>query len=127
MGRVDGKVAIVTGGAGGIGGATARALAREGASVAVVDIDGAGAVRVAEAIEATGGAAVGVQADLSEETQVAAAVRSAITHFGRLDVLHNNAALTDSDFLARDTQVTDLAVEVWETPENSAAVSMNKI
>ena len=114
MGRVDGKVAIVTGGAGGIGGATARALAREGASVAVVDIDGAGAVRVAEAIEATGGAAVGVQADLSEETQVAAAVRSAITHFGRLDVLHNNAALTDSDFLARDTQVTDLAVEVWE-------------
>ena len=79
MGRVDGKVAIVTGGAGGIGGATARALAREGASVAVVDIDGAGAVRVAEAIEATGGAAVGVQADLSEETQVAAAVRSAIT------------------------------------------------
>jgi NAD(P)-dependent dehydrogenase (short-subunit alcohol dehydrogenase family) len=114
MGRVDGKVAIVTGGAGGIGGATARALAREGASVVVVDIDGAGAAQVADAIQTTGGAAVGVEADLSEETQVAAAVRASVTHFGRLDVLHNNAALTDSDFLARDTQVTDLSVEVWE-------------
>ena len=48
MGQVDGKVAIVTGGAGGIGGATARALAREGASVVVVDIDDEGAARVAE-------------------------------------------------------------------------------
>jgi NAD(P)-dependent dehydrogenase (short-subunit alcohol dehydrogenase family) len=114
MGRVDGKVAIVTGGAGGIGGATARALAREGASVVVVDIDGAGAAQVAEAIQASGGAAVGVEADLSEESQVAAAVTSSVTHFGRLDVLHNNAALTDSDFLSRDTQVTDLSVEVWE-------------
>ncbi len=114
MGRVDGKVAIVTGGAGGIGGATARALAREGASVVVVDIDGPGAARVAEAIQTAGGAAVGVEADLSEETQVVDAVRSSVTHFGRLDVVHNNAALTDSDFLARDTQVTDLSVEVWE-------------
>jgi NAD(P)-dependent dehydrogenase (short-subunit alcohol dehydrogenase family) len=114
MGRVDGKVAIVTGGAGGIGGATARALAREGAAVAVVDIDAEGAAEVARAIQAAGGSAVGVRADLSEEADVASAVESTVAHFGRLDVLHNNAALTDSDFLSRDTQVTDLSVEVWE-------------
>jgi NAD(P)-dependent dehydrogenase (short-subunit alcohol dehydrogenase family) len=114
MGRVDGKVAVVTGGAGGIGEATARALAREGASVAVIDIDGAGATTVAEAIQASGGAAIGVTADLSDESAVAAAVTSVVSHFGRLDVLHNNAALTDSDFLSRDTQVTDLALEVWD-------------
>jgi NAD(P)-dependent dehydrogenase (short-subunit alcohol dehydrogenase family) len=114
MGRVDDKVAVVTGGAGGIGEATARALAREGASVAVVDIDGAGATTVAEAIQASGAAAIGVTADLSDESAVAAAVRSVVSHFGRLDVLHNNAALTDSDFLSRDTQVTDLALEVWD-------------
>jgi NAD(P)-dependent dehydrogenase (short-subunit alcohol dehydrogenase family) len=114
VGRLDGKVAIVTGGAGGIGEATARTLAREGASVAVVDINGAGAQRVAEAIEASGGTAVGVQADLSEEADVVSAVGSVVAHYGRLDVLHNNAALTDSEFLSRDTKVTDLSLEVWE-------------
>jgi NAD(P)-dependent dehydrogenase (short-subunit alcohol dehydrogenase family) len=114
MGRVDGKVAIVTGGAGGIGRATALALAREGASVAVVDIDATGAAAVAEAIEGDGGAAFWVQADLSEEADVASAVRSVVARYDRLDVLHNNAALTDSDFLSRDTKVTELTLDVWE-------------
>jgi NAD(P)-dependent dehydrogenase (short-subunit alcohol dehydrogenase family) len=112
--RLDGKVAIVTGGAGGIGEATSRALAREGAAVAVVDIDGAKATVVAEAIESTGGTATAVQADLSEENEVAVAISSIVTRYGRIDVLHNNAALTDSDFLSRDTQVTDLDLDVWE-------------
>jgi len=114
MRRLEGKVAMVTGGAGGIGAATVRALAREGASVAVVDIDGEKATAVAQEILGTGGAAVGVQADLSEETDVADAVQATVTHYGRLDVLHNNAALTDSDFLSRDTKVTELSVDVWE-------------
>ncbi len=114
MGRLDSKVAIVTGGAGGIGAATARALAREGASVAVVDIDGARAAQVAGAITASGGAAFGVPADLSEEPEVTAAITATVARYGRLDVLHNNAALTESDFLSRDTQVTDLSLEVWE-------------
>ncbi len=113
-GRVAGKVAMVTGGAGGIGGATCRALAREGASVAVVDVDGAGAAQVVETIEAAGGAAVWVQADLSQEAEAVSAVRSVVAHFGRLDVLHNNAALTESDFLTGDTRVTELSLEVWE-------------
>jgi NAD(P)-dependent dehydrogenase (short-subunit alcohol dehydrogenase family) len=114
MGRVDGKVAMVTGGGGGIGGATARALARHGASVAVVDIDADRAALVAGDIRAAGGDAVSVRADLSEEVDVESAVRSVVKQYGRLDVLHNNAALTESDFLSRDTQVTDLSLEVWE-------------
>jgi NAD(P)-dependent dehydrogenase (short-subunit alcohol dehydrogenase family) len=114
QGRVGGKVAIVTGGAGGIGSATARALAREGASVAVLDIDQVGAERVAGEIGDAGGHALAVPADLSEEAGVVGAIRTVVDHFGRLDVLHNNAALTDSDFLKRDTPVTELDLEVWE-------------
>jgi len=108
------KVAVVTGGAGGIGAASARALAREGAGVAVLDIDRAGAERVAVEILATGVDALAVEVDLSEEEGVVLAIRSVVDHFGRLDVLHNNAALTDSSFLDRDTPVTDLDLEVWE-------------
>jgi NAD(P)-dependent dehydrogenase (short-subunit alcohol dehydrogenase family) len=118
MGRVDTKVAIVTGGAGGIGGATARALAREGASVMVVDINEDGAAHVAESIRASGGAAASARADLSQEAEVQSAVAATVSQFGRLDVLHNNAALTESDFLSRDTGVTDLSVEVWDTTMN---------
>jgi NAD(P)-dependent dehydrogenase (short-subunit alcohol dehydrogenase family) len=108
-----GKVAVVTGGAGGIGAATARVLSREGAGVAVADIDGDGAERVAAEIRDTGGDALAVAVDLSEESEVVVAVRTVVDHFGRLDVLHNNAALTDSTFLERDTPVTDLDLEVW--------------
>ena len=83
--------------------------------VAVVDIDGARAEQVAQAIAATGGAAFGVSADLAEESsRWRARSNAAVTRYGRLDVLHNNAALTESDFLSRDTQVTDLSLEVWE-------------
>jgi NAD(P)-dependent dehydrogenase (short-subunit alcohol dehydrogenase family) len=114
VGRVEGKVGIVTGGGGGIGGASARALATQGASVAVVDIDVKRATEVVRQIEATGGAALAVQADVSAEEEVAAAVRATVDEFGRLDILHNNAALTESDFLSRDTRVTELALDVWE-------------
>ena len=114
MGRLDGRAAIVTGGAGGIGAATARALAKEGASVVVVDIDGARAELVAEAITVSNGTAFSVRADLSDEAEAVAAIKAAVDRCGRLDVLHNNAAMTESDFLSRDTQVTDLSFEVWE-------------
>jgi NAD(P)-dependent dehydrogenase (short-subunit alcohol dehydrogenase family) len=113
-GRVRGKVAIVTGGGGGIGGATVAALAREGAAVLGVDVDGDRAETAARTAEATGGTASALTADVSEERGAKEAVRTAIERYGRLDVIHNNAALTDSDFLSRDTQVTELDLEVWE-------------
>ena len=114
MGSLEGKVAIVTGGAGGIGAATARAIAREGGSVAVVDIDGARADEVARAISGSEGVAMSVGADLSDEAAVKATIQAVVGRFGRVDVLHNNAALTESAFLARDTDVTELALDVWE-------------
>ena len=77
MERLTDKVAIVTGGGGGIGGATARALAREDASVLVVDIDQAAAELVAQGITEAGGRAVAFQADLSDEAQVVATIAAA--------------------------------------------------
>jgi NAD(P)-dependent dehydrogenase (short-subunit alcohol dehydrogenase family) len=112
--RLSEKVAIVTGGGGGIGGATARALAREGAAVVVVDINEPAALSVADGIAASGGTALAVRADLSEERQVETLIDQATSRFGRLDVLHNNAALTDSEFLSADTAVTELSIDVWE-------------
>lgn len=114
MERLSGKAAIVTGGGGGIGGATARALAREGAAVLVVDVNHEAAESVADGIRAAGHTAASFRADLSEEHEVEAVVAEATNRFGRLDVLHNNAALTDSDFLSADTAVTELSLDVWE-------------
>jgi NAD(P)-dependent dehydrogenase (short-subunit alcohol dehydrogenase family) len=114
MDRLNGKVAIVTGGGGGIGGATARALAREGASVLVVDVNEEAAAAVAGGIRDAGGVAENFRADLSEEQDVEAVMAEVVKRFGRLDVLHNNAALTDSDFLSADTAVTELSLEVWQ-------------
>jgi NAD(P)-dependent dehydrogenase (short-subunit alcohol dehydrogenase family) len=111
---LEGKVAVVTGGGGGIGGATASALSREGAAVLVVDINGPAADRIATAIRSTGGEAAAFSADLSQEEDVVATIGDATARFGRLDVLHNNAALTDSEFLTADTAVTELSLDVWE-------------
>jgi NAD(P)-dependent dehydrogenase (short-subunit alcohol dehydrogenase family) len=69
---------------------------------------------VATAVVESGGKALAIQADLSEESQVISAIAAALSHFDRLDVLHNNAALTESDSLDRDTAVTDLSLDVWE-------------
>ncbi|WP_085184046.1 SDR family oxidoreductase [Mycobacterium sp. IEC1808] len=114
MSRLAGKVAIVTGGAGGIGAATAHELAREGAAVAVVDIDEAKAAGVADEIARTGARAIALGGDLAEEDTARDVVRSTVAEFGRVDVLHNNAALTASDFLSRDTTVTEMPLEVWQ-------------
>jgi NAD(P)-dependent dehydrogenase (short-subunit alcohol dehydrogenase family) len=114
MGRVEGKVAIVTGGGSGIGEATARLLAAEGASVLVDDIRGSEAHRVARAIVEEGGRALSIDADVSDEEQVAAMVAMALREFGRLDVLHNNAALTEPAQFAKDRAVADMELDTWE-------------
>src|ERR1700759_318966 len=113
MSRLAGKVAIVTGGAGGIGAATARELAREGAAVAVVDIDEEKAAEVVEEIRQTGARAIALGGDLADEETASRVVQSTVAEFGSLDVLHNNAALTTSSFLSRDTTVSEMPLDVW--------------
>jgi NAD(P)-dependent dehydrogenase (short-subunit alcohol dehydrogenase family) len=115
---LDGKVAVVTGGGGGIGGATARTLAANGARVAVLDIDERAGGRVAEDITAASGQACLIAVDLAREESVEAAVDEVMKRYGRIDVLHNNAALTESDFLSRDTTITELDLEVWDRAMN---------
>jgi len=91
--QMDGRTAIVTGGASGIGRATARRLADEGASVAVVDVDVDGGERVAEGIRADGGTARFIEADVSDERAVEAMVAEAVETFGPLELAFNNAGI----------------------------------
>jgi 3-oxoacyl-[acyl-carrier protein] reductase len=92
-GRFDGRVAIVTGSAGGIGAEYARALAREGAAVAIADINETGGRDVAAAIGQDGGRAFFVRTDVASADSAQAAAAATAHEFGRVDYLVNNAAL----------------------------------
>lgn len=111
--KLAGKVAIVTGSASGIGAATARAFAREGAQVVVADVNLAGAEQHAAALRVDGGDAVAVHLDLGDEASIARLFDETVAKFGGLDVLHNNAADT------RLSSTSDLSLEqtdvaVWD-------------
>jgi len=90
---IRGRVAVVTGAASGIGRATARLFAQEGARVAVIDRDAAGAARVAEEIGAAGGTARAFALDLSEAARVAPVIAEARAALGPIDILVNNAGV----------------------------------
>jgi NAD(P)-dependent dehydrogenase (short-subunit alcohol dehydrogenase family) len=91
MGTLDGRAALVTGSAQGIGRGIAHALAKEGASVAVVDLNAEGAAQVAKEITGFGGHAIGIRCDVRESAQVEAAVEQTVAAFGGLNILVNNA------------------------------------
>ncbi|WP_416877506.1 SDR family NAD(P)-dependent oxidoreductase [Litorimonas sp.] len=111
---LDGKVAIVTGGAGGIGAASVKTLAKQGAKVAVIDLDLKSAESVCEAVNADGGKAIAVEADIADESSVIAMVEQVSTSFGRIDVLYNNAAALGFDMQQHDGAVADMPVETWD-------------
>lgn len=111
MGILAGKVAVVTGGAGGIGTATATRMAVEGAKVVVADLGAPKINDVVAAIENAGGIASGFVADVSSEDSVREMVAFAIRTYGRLDILHNNAA--DGDAVGQDYDVVDVNLATW--------------
>lgn len=109
MGRLDGKVALITGAATGLGRVAAELFAAEGAHVVISDVaDGTEAV---EAISAAGAQAMWVPTDVTDEDSVRAAVDTAVSGFGGLHVLYNNAGVS----LADDDGVTNTDTDVWET------------
>ena len=110
MGRLSGKSAIVTGGALGIGGATARRLARDGAGVLIVDVQEAAANANADLILDAGGNAVAITGDVAREDVAQAMVERAVAEFGRLDILVQNAYGGNGD---RAGSAVDVPAAAW--------------
>ncbi|MDA1349622.1 MAG: SDR family oxidoreductase [Chloroflexi bacterium] len=111
MARLSGKVAIVTGGAQGLGGATARRLAEEGARVLIADIDIETAEANAGQILEAGNEAAALQVDVSKNADIEAMVAAAVGRWGRLDILFNNAFDVMTAFSGG---AVELAEEAWD-------------
>src|SRR6516162_8273060 len=93
MGRLEQKVAVITGAASGIGRGTALCLAREGAAVVAADLNSQGGESVIGEIAASGGRAVFQYSDVTSETDIKSAIDRALREYGRLDIMFNNAGL----------------------------------
>ena len=109
------RVAVVTGGGAGVGRAPCLAFATAGTAVTVADIDASRADETADLVRASGGQAIAVPTDVSDEEAVRSMVDETVSTFGRLDVLHNNAAALGPHNYGRDTRVDELPLDVWET------------
>lgn len=112
MGKLDGRVAFVTGAGRGIGAATALRLAEDGARVVLADIDSEGCKQVAADIERLGVQSLVVQCDVTDRAMVDGAVQQGVDTFGRLDILVNNAGVL------RDNLIFKMSDEDWETVIN---------
>jgi len=108
MGRVQDRVAVVTGGANGLGQAIAYRLAEEGARLVLGDLDAGGLERTAAHITRTGGAVLSVVGDLTEEAPAARLIQSAVEHYGRLDILVNVVGGS------RTGKIWEMAIEDWD-------------
>jgi 3-oxoacyl-[acyl-carrier protein] reductase len=109
MGKLDGRVAVVTGAASGIGKGIAIAFAREGADIVVADrVDEDAAAEVLTAIDALGRAHLFVRTDVSDETSVRAMAAEAIARFGRVDILVNNAGIFT------ESLIENMPIEDWD-------------
>ena len=111
MGRLDGKVALITGGASGMGMVASKLFATEGAKVVLTDVADEAGEAVASEIQAAGGEAAYVHADVSDEADAEAMVKVAVDRFGGLTVLYNNAGV----MLGDDGSVHSTDESIWDT------------
>ena len=111
--NLEGKSALVTGGASGIGRATALAFAREGARVAVADIMQDAAQRTVTEIEAMGGQALAIACDVTDDDAVKAMIAATVDAFGGLDCAFNNAGIAPYQVNAGGQKIADVAPEAW--------------
>jgi NAD(P)-dependent dehydrogenase (short-subunit alcohol dehydrogenase family) len=109
--RLDGKVALITGGGSGMGKVASELFASEGARIVLTDVNDEAGVSTTAAITGAGGEAAYVHADVSQEADADAMVRTAIDRFGRLDVLYNNAGV----MLPDDGSVHSTEESIWDT------------
>jgi meso-butanediol dehydrogenase/(S,S)-butanediol dehydrogenase/diacetyl reductase len=116
VGRVQDRVVVVTGGAGGIGAAACRAIAAEGGKVVVADLDATRAQTVADSILADGGTAISTGVDVTDRAQVRAMIKKAVDELGELNVIFNNAGTNrPRDFMEVDKENFEqiLRVNTW--------------
>ncbi|WP_019243027.1 MULTISPECIES: SDR family NAD(P)-dependent oxidoreductase [Bacillus] len=121
MGRVQNKVALVTGAASGIGLSTAQLLAKEGAKVVLADFNVEGAKEAAENIKSLGGEAVGIFLDASKEDSIKEAVEFTVAEYGTINVLYNNVGLTN---LQKDLDAVNIDLDEWDRLMNVNAKSV---
>lgn len=113
MGKLDGKVALITGGASGIGRGVANLFASEGASVGIFDLDKAGAENVAREIAVHGGKTAIATGDVSKETEVKAGLSSLVSALGDIDIMVNNAGIdTVAELDGMSTEMWDRMIDV---------------
>jgi meso-butanediol dehydrogenase/(S,S)-butanediol dehydrogenase/diacetyl reductase len=126
MGRLDGKVAIITGGASGIGAATIRRFAAEGAAVVCADINDDAGTQLVTGVQATGGVAAFHHTDVSSLAELQAAVAFAVERFGGLDIIHNNAVWSGGGFVADidPSSIEAFVAEMMAAPYNTAKAGM---
>lgn len=111
--RLMDKVALITGGAQGIGLATAELFCKEGAKVVLVDVDEAAVNRSTQALTAAGSSALGVKADVRQYADCDAAVKACLDKFGKIDILINNAGITKDNLIMRMSDADwDLVLDI---------------
>jgi NAD(P)-dependent dehydrogenase (short-subunit alcohol dehydrogenase family) len=120
MGRLDGKVCVITGAGGGMGRDAAILFTEEGAQVCVADVNQDAAKETVSLCAA--GTAFAVETNVAEEESVAQMIAATKEHFGGIDVLYNNAGISPDD----DSSVLDTSVEAWDRVQAVAASSTSR-